>query len=250
MTDHSSRPHFGVISATKRLCCAVGMTGLLSISGHAVANSAAQAVTSAQIEQAANAFILAQNPWPNARVSVAMMPLDSRLQLRACAEPLQAELGPGARISANTSLQILCPGQQGWRIFTRVNVSAFAPVMVANQAMTMNQFITEKDVRYVEHDIAKLPYGFYASLPNEPGIRLKTTAAAGSVITPLMTSPIHAVSRGNTVKIYFRNGAVQVVMSGTALANGHIGDTIMVKNTQSGRSVQGRVTGMNTVETN
>ena len=67
--------------------------------------------------------------------------------------------------------------------------------------------------------------------------------AAGSELRLEFLTPPNDVNRGDSVQIEVRSGLARVALTARALTGGRSGDTISVRNPESNRTFQARVTG-------
>lgn len=191
------------------------------------------------IGNAAVAYVQANHPWQGLYVRLQPPVLDERLSLMACAEPLRALLPVGGRIAQRTSIAVSCPGNAGWTVHVSVIAEAQADVLVARRAIARHDSIRPDDVIRARRDITRLPYGYVQSLPTEHALQAKMGIAQGAVITPSMTQAADVIRRGDLVAIELSDTRMAISMRGVALANAAAGELVTVKNSQSGRTVQG-----------
>ncbi len=79
------------------------------------------------------------------------------------------------------------------------------------------------------------------------GKRFKRDLAAGTVITPETLEDHILVQRGELVNVLAENARIVIHTKGKALDRGRMGETIRIKNVNSGKEVLGKVTGSNLV---
>jgi flagella basal body P-ring formation protein FlgA len=70
--------------------------------------------------------------------------------------------------------------------------------------------------------------------------------AAGSELRLELLAPPNEINRGDAVHIEVRSGAARLVLTARALNGGRSGDTISVRNPDSNKTFQARVTGKGT----
>lgn len=174
--------------------------------------------------------------------------LDERLRLARCDAELEAFRPPGVRAGGSTTVGVRCTGSQPWKLFVPVRVQARAAVLVAGRTLTRGAQLTAEDLVAVEHDTARLPYGYFRELAGLIGRELRRPVAAGTVIVPAMVAEPHLVRRGQTVTLAAVNDGVQIAMTGRALADGALAERIRVENLSSGRVVEGVVRSAERVE--
>ncbi|MEO6699136.1 MAG: flagellar basal body P-ring formation chaperone FlgA [Paraperlucidibaca sp.] len=211
------------------------MTALLPMTAQA-----APAQRLAAIADAAVDYVRANHPWHGLAVSFEPPALDERLSLTPCDKPLQASLPIGGRIAQRTSIAVKCPSAAGWTAHVSVISRAEAEVLVARRALSRNEQITANDVMATRRDITSLPYGYLSELPVGDALQAKIGIGQGAVITPGMTQAANIIRRGDLVAIELSDTRMAISMRGVALADAAAGELVTVKNSQSGRTVQGQ----------
>lgn len=211
------------------------MTWLAAGSAYATSAQSLDAIASAAVT-----FVRSHHPWQGLSVSIEPPALDERLSLTACSVPLQASLPVGGRIAQRSSIAIKCPDTAGWTVHVSVIARAEAEVLVARRAISRNEQITANDVMATRRDITSLPYGYLAALPLAEALQAKTGIGQGAVITPGMTQAANIIRRGDLVAIELSDTRMAISMRGVALADAAVGELVTVKNSQSGRTVQGQ----------
>jgi flagella basal body P-ring formation protein FlgA len=146
----------------------------------------------------------------------------------------------GGRIAKRTSIAVKCPTAAGWTIHVSVIANAEASVLVARRAISRHEQIHANDVMEASRDITSLPYGYLSELPVGDALQAKTGIAQGAVITPGMTQAADVIKRGDIVAIELSDTRMAISMRGIALADAAAGELVAVKNSQSGRTVQGQ----------
>lgn len=186
-------------------------------------------------------FVRQNHPWQGLEVSMAPPALDERLSLTPCDAPLQASLPVGGRIAQRTSVMVKCPSNAGWTVHVSVISRVEAEVLVARRAITRGERLSAMDVMSSRRDITSLPYGYITALPLGDALQAKLSIGQGAVITPDMTQAAQVIRRGDLVAIELSDSRMAISMRGVALADAAVGDLVAVKNSQSGRTVQGHV---------
>ncbi len=170
-------------------------------------------------------------------------PLDARLRLHACEQPLRVFWGPGARRQGNTTLGVACEGERPWKIYVQARIAVWRPVAVAARALLRGERLRADDVRLEKRDVSRLRGGYLDDAQRFVGYRIRQNIPAGRVLQPRQFAAPRLVRRGERVTLVARNGTVQVRMAGEALADGALGATVRVRNLSSRRIVQGEVVG-------
>jgi len=190
---------------------------------------------------AARGFIETQVGGRHDKYDIRLGALDARLRLAACDRPLEGFLGPGARLSGNTSVGVACTGARPWKLYIQAYVAVFKTVAVAAAYLPAGAALGAESVRFEERDITAGGYGYVSDPEQLRDSILKQPVQEGGIIPPQALTRAKLIRRGEAVAIVSRNGKIEVRMSGSALMDGAAGDRIKVKNEKSKRIVEGRV---------
>lgn len=175
---------------------------------------------------------------PGAQVDAAA--LDSRVQLPACDQPLQAAAGNGAA-AAQWNVAVSCNGSVNWTLYVPVRVADRQTVVVLARNVYAGQTLTADALRTEVRDTAAMGFGYVGSADSVIGKQLRRPLAAGTALTPDVIAAAPVVRRGQAVSLIGRAGSFEVRAEGRALADGAAGQRIAVENASSRRTVQGVV---------
>jgi flagella basal body P-ring formation protein FlgA len=193
------------------------------------------------IARTAENFLRQKLGQADKRISLQAGWLDPRLQMPRCSEALEGFLRRGTKIAGRTVVGVRCTGSSPWKMYVTVDVIMTENVLVAARSLPGGHLITEQDVRVEERDVSGM-VGGYLSGPDELlGQRLKHQLTSGRVITPSMLQADLMIHRGQSVTILVQNDALNIRMSGKALADGAVNQRIKVENLASKRVVEGIV---------
>ncbi|APZ43033.1 flagellar basal body P-ring formation chaperone FlgA [Acidihalobacter ferrooxydans] len=200
------------------------------------------------LRQAAVDYALGQakRRLPEARLSAKAAPLDSRLRMTACKTPLKTQSAAGAARVGNTVVAVQCMSPR-WKLYVPVRVDAYIEVVVAARPLLRGTHVAGGQLTHAERNAASLPYGYFTQASEVVGQVLTRNLAPGAVLTPQGLRPPMLVKRGQIVSVTAGSGGLSVSTHGEALQNGARGALIRVRNLQSNRIVQGRVTSVGTV---
>lgn len=174
--------------------------------------------------------------------------LDARLNLPQCDGFIRQAITSPQPYGANLTVKAMCDGTQRWSVFVPVKVEVYSPAVVAVNSLARGHLITEGDVQIVRVNTSAQGYGHLASLDAVRGMALKRPLRAGEVLRTSHLLAPNVVKRGDNVVVEARNSGISVVVSGTALAAGQVGDQIKVRNIQSNRVVDAKVVAPGKVE--
>lgn len=212
---------------------------LLSQPGMVLAADSYQSLT--EINQTVESFIHSQYKL-DANSTVTIGRLDPRLRLKTCGQALQAFF-PQATRKSKTTVGVRCPGPKTWTIYVSAKISQIAKVLVASQHIRRGSLVKADDFELKEYDLNRLRYGYYTDLQEVLGKSLKRHLNRGAVLTPAAIATNKVIKRGESVSILAETGGITIRAKGQALEAGGIGDIIRVKNLNSKREIEARVTG-------
>lgn len=176
-------------------------------------------------------------------VEVSIRPLDTRLNLAACGQPLTTLPANSTRVLGPVSAGIRCDGPEPWTLYVRGQVIAQVEAPVLSVSVGRGELLSENDVVLQRRRISNDYGGYITELDDIIGKEAKRSLAAGSELRfSDLKAPI-IVERGQTVSIVSGGAGLRVSMQGKALASGGAGDRILVANQKTGKRVEGVVAG-------
>lgn len=191
----------------------------------------------ASVEQAAIEEVGRQAPGSIAQVA----PLDRRLQLAACDQPLQASLPPNVTIGPRVNLRVACTaGFVQWSVNVSVNVSTEAAVVVANQSLPMGSAIGPNDVRLETRKFPGTVRCCSSDINDVVGLLVRRTIAAEAVVALDALDRPPAVRRGEVVMVVAALPGIEIRSSGVALADARIGETVRIRHSTSLKVIQAK----------
>lgn len=198
-----------------------------------------------QVDAALTAYVQALEPGASAqknegrRNEGSWQKLDTRLNLPVCSQSLDIEPFSG-KSSGRTTLKISCE-TPAWSLLVPVNIRSFQQVVVAKSPVTRNAMVAANVLAVEEREIKPSLSDFFVDPTLVSGRLAKRAINTDQIITaPMLTNP-NVVSKGQSVIIEATTGNFAIRTAGEALTNGGLGDTIRVRNAQSGRLVEGTV---------
>lgn len=204
-----------------------------------------------EILTAAREFLHAQLAERHAEeAEITVSPLDPRLRLSRCEEPLEAFLPAGGKLAGNTSVGVRCPSGKKWSLYVSAKISVFGEVLVATRAIPRATHLGPSDVTFERRDLSRLPYGYFTDPAELDGMMTKRRLNAGTVLTPSSLQEAPMVKRGERVILSIDTGGLQIRAAGTAMQEGSRGQRIRVRNINSKRIVEGVIIGPGLVEIN
>ncbi|GAB6042540.1 flagellar basal body P-ring formation chaperone FlgA [Endothiovibrio diazotrophicus] len=177
-------------------------------------------------------------------------PLDPRLRLTRCEEPLEAFLPAGGQLVGNTSVGVSCNAPKSWSLYVSAKISVFAEVLVAARNLPRGTHLTGADASFERRDLSRLPYGYLTDAAELESKMTSRRINAGTVLTPSSMKDAPMVKRGERVTLSINASGLQIRASGTAMQDGTRGQHIRVRNTSSKRIVEGVILAPGLVEVN
>ncbi len=194
----------------------------------------------AQLEALAKSQAAQQFPPLTDRQRFLVGPLDQRLKLERCSQPLKLpRWAPEQHMRDRVMVQVRCPGTPAWHVYVPVRIVGTSTVTIAARAIVVGSVLTAKDVRTEQRDVSDLPPGYM----DDPSVAIGLTASrpisSGAVITNQYLVAAKAVQRGQTVTLVADVGPMSVRMAGRALSDGLMNQRVKVENLSSGKIVEG-----------
>lgn len=198
----------------------------------------------AQIQHAAEEYILSTIEWPNGGTLQANAAnIDSRIFATDCPAPLQSSSSSTNPSASNITVLIECP-DDNWRVYVPVRLTRTGPQVVLTSALSRGQLISGQDVTISMVDLQRFRRQGFSSIDAVIGAKAKKNLRAGEI---LEDRDICVVCRNETVTIKAVKSGMTITTKGVALTDGSHGEQIRVKNSKSNRIIEGRVTGISEV---
>jgi flagellar basal body P-ring formation protein FlgA len=213
--------------------------------GAALLHAAAAAVPNADLqdipalESRARSEALRQFPPLTDRQRFLIGPIEPRLELERCGQPIMANLTSAHHMPDRATIELRCPSPKPWHLYVQVRIIGTSTVAVAAHAIIVGSVLKDTDLRTEQHDISELPLGFL----DDPSIAVGLTASrpipGGAFITNQQLVAAKAVQRGQSVTLVAGAGGMSVRMAGKALSDGLVNQRVKVANLSSGKVVEG-----------
>jgi flagella basal body P-ring formation protein FlgA len=193
----------------------------------------------AQLEALAKSQAALQFPPLTERQRFVVGPLDARLRLERCSQPVNAVVGPGQHMRDRVMVELRCPATPAWHVYVPVRIVGTSTVTLAAHAIVVGSVLTEKDVRTEQRDVSELPPGYMDDPTVAIGLTVSRPISSGAVITNQYLVAAKAVQRGQEVTLVADIGSMSVRMAGRALSDGLMNQRVKVENLSSGKIVEG-----------
>jgi flagellar basal body P-ring formation protein FlgA len=214
----------------------------------ALANTAMADTSADQLRNAAEQAVRTQYGSAGSRVVITPSPLNPRLRLAACPHALQTHLPSRQGTPSRVAVAVSCGGAPGWTIQVPVQMQVFRQVLVTSRPLARGDIAGPADVHTEERDITRLGYGYIESLDQISGHSLSRPLIAGAVLEPGDLNGRQVVQAGEEVALVADLDGIEVRTSATALDGGDTGAHLRVRNGNSGKIIDGIVTGAGQVQ--
>lgn len=170
-------------------------------------------------------------------------PIDARLQLADCTQPLQVALfNPPTPLAGRITLQIQCDAPSPWKIYIKATLHVVKNVVVTLRPLPRGHTLTPADIQLQARPLASLRQNYFEQLAAVTDKKLKQAVAAGSVLTATALENARCIVKNQQVTISSGvNAGVNVKTNGIALRDGNLGDRISVRNSASNKVIEATV---------
>ncbi len=181
-------------------------------------------------------------------VEISVSPLDPRLRLAPCEQPLEAYFPPGGRTTGSTLVGVRCRGEHPWSLYVSATVAVQELVVVTARPVSRGLPLSAGDVVLERRDLSRVTSGFLTDPAAAIGKSVTRGLGQGIILSPNMLKAALLVRRGERVTLTAKTGGLEVRMQGEALADGVEGQRIRVRNLSSKREVEGVVVAPGVIE--
>ncbi len=150
--------------------------------------------------------------------------------------------------NANLALIVRVDGRVERNVPVKVEVEAFAEMVVAARPLEHGQIIGAADVAVQKRGLSRLQGRFVRSVEEVVGKRVRTAVRGNNPIRPDNLERVPLVKSGQLVTIIAESGTLRITAAGKARNAGAEGDTIMVRNLSSQKEFPARVIDGETVK--
>jgi flagella basal body P-ring formation protein FlgA len=243
-SPRSEPPTALVRRRASRWACLIKQAGkvlVLLVLTHAGSAHALPGVESAaSIRQAAEAFVRHGLPADAAKATVDVQGPAAGLRFPQCSDLRTAYFGAANPYGAQT-VEVRCAAPQIWSLYLPVRVDRQQGVVVAARALQAGHALSAADLSTVQRDSTHLPPGAVGEAQLAVGQVLRYGVAAGQPIVQSMLTGPQLIHYGQPVSLVVQGMGVRLVALGQAMADGRVGQSVLVRNVQSGRMVSGVV---------
>jgi len=174
-------------------------------------------------------------------IEVSVRSLDNRLQLTACNTPISVLPNSSQRALGPVTVGLRCDAPERWTIHVRGNVTAERELPTLSRAVIRGYIISARDIVWQTVQIDREVTGLMTTFADIIGKEARKHLASGQTVRSSDVVSPTLVERGQVVDLIAQTTGLQVNMQGKALTAGGEGDRLIVKNTNSGKRVEGVV---------
>jgi flagella basal body P-ring formation protein FlgA len=131
-------------------------------------------------------------------------------------------------------------------VWARVEIAAPCQRLMAAESLRAGRQIEARQIRATASTCFPIVGKQFPTVEQIAGMTPIHSIAAGSELRPELLAPPNDVNRGDAVHIEVRSGAARLMLTARAVTAGRSGDTISVRNPESNKTFQARVTGKDT----
>ncbi len=172
---------------------------------------------------------------------MSFMPLDSRLTLPQCAEPLEVFTTTDLIKAGRSTIGVRCNTEKKWSIFTSIIIKTYQMVVVLSQPIQRGEIITRQHLAIEKREVSNLREDFATQIEQIENKQVTRQLNTGTILSLKNFVEPKLIKRGDRVIISTTRPDFSIRMSGTAMMDGVKGQVINVKNQNSGRIISATV---------
>lgn len=214
-----------------------------------IANSAyAQVFNKIQLQEMAINYVANQiGDMDEKRIKLSALPLDSRIPDRSCNTQPDVSSSSTPPFNRQITTQVKCNDPQGWAQYVHIKVVKLAPVVVTTANLARGEIITNSHLKVEMQPIHFVRVQYLDNPKLLIGSRSKRNIREG---LPILLNQICMVCKGDSVNIYASLKGLKIKTTGIALEDGTLGEQILVENKKTGKVLNVRVDGVESVQVN
>ena len=195
------------------------------------------------IAMAVDEFIRSENQLEGREVSVATKPLDRRMRLARCDEPLDAVWSPGSRQLGRVAVQVACTSPKRWRIHVQATITMEGSVWTLARGAKRGEILkphmlTKKVISLGTQNSALITVGSpITDITPWLGYMFSQRVNTGQVLNERMLEPANLIKKGDIVLITHRSQGLSLQTKGIALKDAAANQQVQVKNSASGKVI-------------
>jgi flagella basal body P-ring formation protein FlgA len=168
--------------------------------------------------------------------------IDPRLAERTCSNALDFSFNREPIEQSNVTVLAQCRDHKPWKLYISIDFYIYGSIVIASETIGRGTLITESMLIEQDQIINERRRTGFSSIKKVTGMVAKRTIRNNMVISASQLNAPSLIKRGDSVIITAANSIISVSMNGTALMDGKLGQQISIRNTESKRTIKGRVT--------
>ncbi|MEL5849196.1 MAG: flagellar basal body P-ring formation chaperone FlgA [Candidatus Igneacidithiobacillus chanchocoensis] len=201
----------------------------------------------ATLRQAVSTFVRQHLPAGSQDSQVRVDVPASSISFPACSHMELGYFGYANPFGSQT-VSAHCAAPQSWTLYVPVQVRQGSAIIIAAHSLSAGTILSAGDLRTSSADPGNLA-GAPLSSPQEAiGQRLRYGVMAGQPILRSMLQARNLVHAGQQVTIVAEGDGIRIATIADAIEDGQMGQSILVRNIQSGRVLHAMVSGAGTVK--
>jgi flagella basal body P-ring formation protein FlgA len=184
---------------------------------------------------------IAENMHLQGEYEASLIPLDSRLNLPQCSEPLEVFTTTGLIKAGRMTIGVRCNAEKKWSIFTSAIIKTYQKVVVLSQPIQRGAILTRQYLAIEKREVSNLREDFVTQIEQVENKQVIRQLESGAILSLRNVVEPTLIKRGDKVIITTTRPDITIRMSGVAMMNGTKGQLISVKNQSSGRIINATV---------
>ncbi|MFT7185883.1 MAG: flagella basal body P-ring formation protein FlgA [Pseudohongiellaceae bacterium] len=168
--------------------------------------------------------------------------IDPRLVARKCSKALELSFNRKPIEQSNVTILAQCSDHKPWKLYVSIQFDIYGRIITAAETIPKGALITRPMLVEKDQIVNEGRHIGFSSTKKVIGKIAKRTIRSNMVISANQLKAPSLIKRGDRVIITAANSAISVSMNGTALMDGKLGQQISIRNTDSKRTIRGRVT--------
>lgn len=168
-------------------------------------------------------------------------PLDSRLKLTPCPEPLEILNANDLIKPGRNSIGVRCNVTGKWSIYISAVIKTYQSVLVLTQPLQRGETLTRQHATLERKDVSSLRGDYVTRIEQIENKQALRPVAAGVILSMRNIAEPKLIKRGDKITISSVQSDFAIRMNGLAMTDGIKGQLIRIKNESSGRIISATV---------
>ncbi|KGP63730.1 hypothetical protein EP47_05040 [Legionella norrlandica] len=182
------------------------------------------------------------------KIEITILQLNEQNILPYCKSDFDVSLAhPGLSSPTNTVL-LSCKGENPSILYVPVQIKLMTDMISAARRIMPGEVITEKDIVIKKFDKYQVYDEYFQDISKVNGLVAARLIPPGSIILKKSIAKSLFIKKNQPVTLIFKEGPIEVSMSGVAQMDGYLNDTIKIVNPSSKKIVDGTIIGPGKVE--